>query len=521
MTKWSHIMGNNLEVAPLLVKAATAPNRAGLVVDDDGNIIEADGTVVGPDGEVVGHVNPLTEGNIVIAAPEWINKWSGASDFKISKRALNVIFQGDPFILPGPGPLVNITANEVMMKVFPEHGPRWADSWVGNYVTSGFGLTEESPLEQLRPAWMENAWTAYKQDRGEPRFSQSFAQEYQALVSEVRNGVRDPMDEDELEDLAAQRTRNKFILQFLGSYVAPVSTRPQSRMEFYLQQWRNYQRDYGLEAYDKFAEDYPEYTEMAITLSVNETGIDASEEAWQSIQPYRRDISKTPEYGWFFAGANNLLGEFDPNVHTAQKGQEIFRGSGQSFRRNKTVQEVVTDSAVRQGWSDYQSVNTELREALAERGLTSFAQKGAEDLRAVRDEFIDDLKGENSAWAEAYASRETGEAAAKFLSYAVEQVEKHPELGDRTDVQALASYMEVRAQMQAALAQTGRRSMPMGDLSTIKDPQVLYLRQVWDDFTAELYDSDLGFGQMWDRELEGDDLSFKFDSNGQILSGIW
>ena len=299
---------------------------------------------------------------------------------------MNVIFQGEPWFLPGPGPLVAIPTNQILVDIAKKDGPLLADTFWAQYLTGGMGVTDDNMLEQAAPQWAKNIASAVRQDREEPRFSQAYVLEYQSLVNEVNRGERDPMSQTKLESMAANRTRNRFILQAMGSQ-APYgfSTRPRSRMQFYVDEWRRYQRDHGIDAYDTLARDYPEYTEMAISLSVNETGIQATEEAWRAVQPYRKEIDRNPEYGWAFAGADNLLGEFSEGVYTAQRGQAIG-ASGVTFRSNKSAAEAIKDNALRRGWADYTKGQEYLRLELESRGLTSFQQKGAEDLAAQRSD---------------------------------------------------------------------------------------------------------------------------------------
>ncbi|PVU81317.1 hypothetical protein DDP54_15560 (plasmid) [Cellulomonas sp. WB94] len=532
MSKWGGIMGTHFEVAPVALKVFAAPNAAGLVVDKDGRLIRSNGDIVDlrrddqgnlvGDGEVVGHANVFNDGTIVVPMPDWfengipalkgthfpmgplsvLKDGTGQSDALISKGTLNVIFQGNPFWLPSPGPLVEIPVNQVLTKVFPEAGPEFAGTAIGQYLTSGFGLTDENPMVQTLPQWAKNLYLAVSGNASDPRFAQAYVLEYQTLLAEVESGVRGPMSPDELMDLTATRTRNKFIMQFFGSWGVPVSTRTGGRMQFYLDTYRDYQSKYGMDAYERFATDYPEYTELAISLSANETGVNATVPAWESVQPYRKAMAREPEFGWAFAGANNLIGQFDPNVYTMERGSQIGPGTTKTFRSSRDPQEAITQNAVQSGWREYAKATSMIDSAAKAAGFKSVNSAGADQFKALKEKYVADLAGRNKDWGAAYNSGLSGNTAVRFMSWAVEQVKEYPELGDRPDFQALAQYMQGRQMMQEQLAKLGVKSI------TSQAAQDAGLTEAWDTFTSTLVDSDLGFEQMWSRgRLENDNLT--------------
>jgi hypothetical protein len=511
MSKWSGIFRSDPLAAVITPKVLAAPNAAGLVVDEEGRLIRSDGTIVdlrrGPDGkfvgtgEVVGATNVFSKGTIILPLPSWVQSWSGQENALIRKGSLNIIFQGDPFWAPGPGPLMQIPANHVMMNVFPELGPEMADSPIGKWLTQGFGLSDESIAEQLQPAWVRNLRTVFEQNMGEARFGQAYVLEYQSLLAEVEQGVIDPMSVDELHELAATRTRNKFIMQFLGSYVVPVSTSTEGRFQFYLDMYRQYQRDYGLDAYERFVNDYPEYKDLAISLSANTTGVQATIPAWETAITYRDEIARNPEFGWAFAGANNLIGEFDPNVYTLQRGSRIGQGTNETWRTSRDPMEAIRRAAVQKGWNQYWAMSSALNDVLRATGLT-LQSDAAEELRVAKEAFIASLAAENPEWWSAYNEGAGGDTAVRFMSWAADQLESHPELGERSDFQALYQYMLARQAMQQALSRVG--------VSSIRSQaaQEAGLTAMWDSFTQALVAEDIGFEQMWVRaRLEDDDLS--------------
>ena len=147
------------------------------MVDEEGRRVERDGTVYDENGEVVNRVDPLVGGQIILPVPEWVTQRTGASDVVINKSAMNVIFQGEPWFLPGPGPLVAIPTNQILVDIAKKDGPLLADTFWAQYLTGGMGVTDDNMLEQAAPQWAKNIASAVRQDREEPRFSQARSEE--------------------------------------------------------------------------------------------------------------------------------------------------------------------------------------------------------------------------------------------------------------------------------------------------------------------------------------------------------
>lgn len=507
MVKWTRIFGEDPSVLAKGWDVIRAPNAGGWVVDQNGNLIGPDGNVRDKDGNVVGTAG-IWDGYIIIPLPDWslpggksLQDLTGATDLRIAKNAANVVFQGDPWFLPGPGPVVAVPTNELLVRSFPEaYGD---DGNPDNPMQSllrwilPYGPTAESELEQVLPSWVRAGRDVLTQDSF--RVDQVYAQLYQEQVNMERNGQAEPMTDAARLDLIANRVRNWTVLRFMGTQM-PMSWTPQSRLQFYKDEYNRYRREYGQDADEKFATDYPDYFDMAISLSVNETGLQATDESWGAIQAYRSDMAQHPEYGWFWAGAANAAGgEFNQGVYQAQLRQEIGPGTNTHFRSRKDPLQAARDANVASGWRQFQQVNTQLRLALEGRGLTSFNQNDAQDLADIKDQFVQQLSSQNPDWAAEYNSGGDPGKVTEFLSIVTEQLSTHQQLRERGDGMAYMQYLEVRGAMQQAMAQRGTSSI---NAESNQD-----LRAIWDQFTSGLIQQDMGFEQAWDRVLSKDDLS--------------
>lgn len=501
MAKWARIFGEHWEAAPLMLKAYQAPNKMFEVTDEDGNRILPNGDVVrvledGSLGEVVGHESDPTKGYIHIPIPKALADWAGVDDHvRVSKGSMNVIFQGEPFWLPGPGPLMSIPANEALVKVLPS---AWAEHPIGKWLLP-YGPTADSATDQALPQWVRNARTTIDQSMSEDRFAQTYAQLLAEEMQAQTTGESEPKTKAETMALVAKRTRNFYIMKAFGSQ-APFSTSPQGRLEWYRQEWNRYIEEYGKDAEDKFREDYPDYFDMTISLSLNETGVRASDAAMDEVKKYRNQVAQTPEYGWAFAGAANLGGEFSQGAYQQQKRQTIGVGTSKTWRTIKDPGEAYNEVQVSKGWNDWNKFQTMLNLALDEAG-TTIRSKGAEKFREVKSQFLDELKQENPAWAAAYESGFTGDSAVRFLSTMGTAIRDNQSLAARSDMQQLSTYLESRKMMRTRMAELGITSLDS------KKAEESGLAEIWAEWVQALAAEDVGFEQMANRALAADDLS--------------
>lgn len=507
MLKWSKIIGGDLGLIPRGYQIWGAPNNAGLVVDEEGRTIRKNGDIVDDDGNVVGHKAPFGHGQyIMLPASNFLREKAGIGGLRVSKTSFNILFQGDPFWLPGPGPMLAVPANTIATGAVPElvpfsreinqWGPANSDNPYMRWVLP-FGPDPDGAVSQTMPSWMERLYTIW-----EGMDSRQFAGTYQQLYAEEQNrirlGLRAEVSEEELAREVMNKTRNWYLMRFLSAEASPVSVTPQSPLQFYLEEYRRYRREHGGQADSKFREDYPDYYDMAINLSKSNTGLNATVESWEGLSRYRARAGKYPEYAWAYAGAANVGGEFSPAVYAAQFTQAIGPGTSKRFREPVDPAEQARQVQVNKGWDDYQAGMTELNLALEQRGLSSFQNKGAEDLDMLRRSFIEELKGENEAWGQEFGSGGNNKVEA-FLRWAEGEASRDSKLADRRDFRVLGDYVAGRQEIMAVLASRQYSSLDHESNADVK--------QVWDAFVQQLIAEDIGFEQMYHRVLERDDLS--------------
>jgi hypothetical protein len=103
-------------------------------------------------------------------------------------------------------------------------------------------------------------------------------------------------------------TRNWFILRAVTANASPVSMAPTPKAQFYIDQAHIYRQKYGQDWQEKFYKDFPQWYDMSLSLSNNETGIVATLNAVDAAKKYRSVIAEKPEYGWAVVGPDNQYG---------------------------------------------------------------------------------------------------------------------------------------------------------------------------------------------------------------------
>lgn len=487
MRKWGKLFYDNPTVPLTASKLWESPANAGFVEDSEGNYKE-NGKYYNATGDEITEKEYATRGEYIVLPKIFGGKIDGnknvGSSFKINRNALNVLFQGDPAWLPGMGPLVQIPTNEIVRRSFPAE----ANNPVLKYILP-FGVTDDSIPYQVLPSWM-------KQVRDSMGNSKDFSQTYATLMSQemIRYNMGERKSKPDIDEIN-RRTRNWYLLRAGLANASPISIQPTPKMQFYIDQAHQYRAKYGGEWQEKYYDKFPQFFEMSLSLSHNETGIQATEQAYNATQRYRKEIRENPELGWFFVGSDNV-GAFDPNVNTWQRSTEA--GQGKNFRNSKNPDAAIKDLQAQKGWLEYNKARTFVDLELGKRGLHNIQQKGAEDLQLAMNLYRDALAGDNSAWAEAYQQRDSSKVLS-MVNAAQSAWKKDPKFAARSDQVALKGYLEARSQVRQLLALRKTKSIEHPDNKDILD--------AWSIYVKGLVDDNIGFQQMYNRTLEADDLS--------------
>jgi hypothetical protein len=495
MTKWSKLFYENPQLIARVNQGSQGLGDAGVLEDQQGNRIDARGHVFNDQGERIDDNPDYKGGSEYILLPKALTKnivrpflkaveiatpfddLSGYAEggLRIRKDSINSVIQGEPWWLPGFGPIVAVPTNHFVREMFPKEVDHPILKWILPY-----GTTTESSLTQLLPKYAKT----WKNALGNSR---QYNDQYKIYLAEAvineRNGGT-PVDLDKI----ANKTRNHFILKGFVDNLSPVSITPTAKNQFYLDKAREYRADKTRKDWSAdYDRDFPGFAEMKLELSANETGIQATDMAWDAQKRFRKVVNADPENGWLYLGPSNAPGTFNGAVYDWQ----ISNG----FRTQKKPQEALKDLQAEQGWDKYNRFRIAVNLVLEERGLVSTQQKGAEDLAFAVRGYREILAGENPAWAEAQGGA-GGNKPQIMLDKAEAFLEKYPSERNRPDMVALQKYIGMRNAIKATLLTRNNKSLEY-------NPD---LKFALDAYAQILVKDNIGFETMYNRVLEYDNL---------------
>jgi len=477
---------------PYLINRANiiwnAPNRSGLVTDEEGNPVNPD---------------QLTrDGVIWIEVPEVLKKapfigegLGSLNQVGISKQSLDVVFGGD-FNIP-LGPYVAIGVGQFVKRV------PTAEKVLGWATPYG---PPENVLDAVAPTWAKRQLVRYL---GES--SPEYARTYQLIwLTEQQKAKLDglpPVPESKIKELTDQF----FNMRTVANLILPFSPRFASPYKMYMDKYREYQREFGREADVKFLEEFgEEYFAFATSLSSNKTGVQASIDASGNIIANKDLIASVfgDEPALVGLIVNNPTGyDFSEAAYQYQYNTKVAPGSTETFRGTVDPAEAQRRNNARLGWIQYRKVIEVLDAKLVERGLSSYSVKGAADLKMVKEAVVSKLAtnpdGSPSDWYIDYLDVD-GSKTLRIIN-GFEKILNDKDFMSRNvdnpTWKSIATYLKFRDVFATKLAQRQSGSL---SANSNKDLQLVY-----DVFIQKLKQDDLGFADVYDRFLSQDKLYYK------------
>lgn len=497
---WFKIAADNPAILNRFNIVWNAPNRAGLITDENGN-------EVGPD-------QPFSANDTMwLPVPKALKKLpiigeglSSLDEIGISKRNLDVIFQGNPFgVSIGPFAAIPV-ANIIKLK--PE---------LAEVVSFAFPYGPSDSLDQFLPTWLRNG---IKGVQGLD--NDDYAKTYQLIwITEQQKAEenRTPY----LTDAQVKKKTDAFYkMRVAASLILPFAPQFQSPYRMYMDKWREYSNTYGLGADAKFLEDYPEYFEFATTLSKNPTGSQATMDDVQNAKRYTdliADVSgdNAKLIGLITQGSN--AAKFNPTAYWWQSETAISPGTPEKFRGKQDPKEAQIANAAREGWAKYRKAMSIIDAHLANRGLTSVNQNGAEDLLAAKQAVVSALAsdidpvtgqrtGNPSAWYQDYRDIDGTKASKTVAGFRkiLANDKFMSDNGDDPTWKSLALYMKVRDSVSATLA--GRTSK---NINAKENADIL---MTLDYYVNQLKIGDIEFANIYDRFLSQDIIYDRYLDSG-------
>ena len=477
-----------------------APNRAGLITDEN--------------GEPVGTDNPLNPNDTMwLPVPSALKKLpiigeglSSLDQIGISKRSLDVIFQGNPFGV-SVGPFAAIPVANIL-KLKPE---------LSEVVSFAFPYGPDASLSQFLPTWMRNGIKAVQGLNND-----DYAKTYQLIWLTEQQKAQEAGTPYLTDGQIKKKTDAFYKMRVAANLILPFAPQFESPYRFYMDKWREYSRTYGLGADAKFLADYPEYFEFATSLSKNPTGSQATMDDVQNAKRYTdliADVSgdNMKLVGLITQGSN--AAKYNPTAYWWQSETSISPGTPEKFRGKQDPKEAQQQNASREGWAKYRRAMAIIDAHLEKRGLTSLTQNGAEDLLAAKQSVIQSLAsdidpvsgqptGVASAWYQDYKDidgTKTTKTVAGFKKILAND-KFMADNGDDPTWKSLALYMKVRDSIATTL-----RGRPSKNIDAKENADI---RIVLDYYVNQLKAGDLEFANIYDRFLSQDIIYDKYLGSG-------
>ena len=477
-----------------------APNRAGLITDEN--------------GEPVGTDNPLNSNDTMwLPIPKALKKLpvigeglSSLDQIGISKRSLDVIFQGNPFGV-SVGPFAAIPVANVL-KLKPE---------LSEVVSFAFPYGPDASLNQFLPTWMRNSLKAVQGLNND-----DYAKTYQLIWLTEQQKAQEAGTRYLTDGEIKKKTDAFYKMRVAANLILPFAPQFESPYRFYMDKWREYSQTYGLGADAKFLQDYPEYFEFATSLSKNPTGSQATMDDVQNAKRYTDLIADVKGDNSYLVGLitkGSGAAKYNPTAYWWQSETSIAPGTPEKYRGKQDPQEAQQQNAAREGWAKYRRAMAVIDAHLEKRGLTSLQQAGAEDLSAAKQAIIrqlaseiDPVSGQStgapSAWYQDYRDID-GTKAAKTIIGFKKILGNEKFMADNADDptwKSVAVYMKARDAVAARL-----RGRPSSNIDAKENAD---LRVILDYYVNQLKAGDLEFANIYDRFLSQDRIYDKYLGSG-------
>lgn len=536
--RWGRILADRPQVAGYANNIFNAPISMGHMQDADGNDIQRDGyayTMQYPTDPVTGEVDytkgkavktlvPKSQRYIIARLPKAAMKKIGplpnpiaaflgaepaSGNLKLSQNSANLVTQGDPWFSPGVGPIVQIPVNELV-----KDKPHMAE--IARHLDilpfgpqQGTGVAGDNPLGRgisfFAPSVVKNALTAF--DTSDER--------YQAIKLQItQRAIFEHETLGKTMPTAAQissQVRSYWMFSAATAFLQPMATQKADKYQFYRDQYNAFRRNDPRTADDEFLSRYGEsYFIFAQSQSKNDSGIPSTVRAAELSKKYADLIGANPELGALIVGPEGK-GPFSPEAYSYQLNTPLVPGGSEMQRTKMSATDALAENQRRLGWSKYTKMVTQLTAELHSRGLRSFNDKGAEDLKQQKSNFTQLWSQPlypdgsvnpyyNAEWSKDYSTLDPLKYDRLIPGLTDLSRSALADLPDRTDLRTLQTYLGGRQSLNQELQ---RRKAQGGD-KTITAKSNLDLANKWALFVDNLIEGDTRFGELHSRYLARD-----------------
>jgi hypothetical protein len=442
MKRWSGIIAEN----PMAV--ATAGRTIAQVVNGQ--------TVIDQDGNRITDAKKLSEegmANLVIQVPDGFIKslpkqWQEVAEnaFKsvsIPLSSLDVITQGQPGN-PGFGPYA-VLPTYLIVRNRPELEDAFRPLFPAGQPQKVSDLFTPAAIRRLTTMWTQDEL-----------YVRTFNQMLRYEAYNYNSGKR--VDEPTMKEIE-EKTNKFFMLRALGSISLPVAISPE--MDFYQATFRQFMTQYGPgEAEAKFLEMYPDYFEATVSLSKSPGGLEANLDTVRNLRKHQglmgmAEASENPELIGFLANDFDGQYTFSQAAYQWQYRKGAYPGSKNTYRQNRSPEELLRDANVKRGWTQFNSLMGQINTYKIQNGIVSDTDPALDAINAAKKLWLRQQADENLDWYSDFISPDRGkyERRAVVLEKALTDKAWMAQNGNRPVVKAMAVYLDARKQLGSLLEQ--------------------------------------------------------------------
>jgi hypothetical protein len=445
MKRWSGIVAENPQAVATAGRVIAQIVNGQTVVDQDGNRI-TDAKKLSEEGMA----------NLVIQVPQGFIKslpkaWQDVAEntFKsvnIPLSSLDVITQGQPGN-PGFGPYA-VLPTYLIVRGRPELEDAFRPLFPAGQPQNATDLFTPAALRRLRTMWTQDEL-----------YVRTFNQMLRYETYNFNSGKR--VDEPTLDEIK-DKTNKFFMLRALGSISLPVAVSPET--DFYQQTFRQFMNQYGPgEAEARFLEMYPDFFEATVSLSKSPGGLEANISTVKNLKKFQNlmataEASDNSELIGFLANDFDGQYTFSQAAYQWQYRQGAYPGSKNTYRQNRSPEELLRDANVKRGWTEFNSLMGQINTYKIQNGIVSDNDDSLKPINAAKRLWLRQMAEQNLDWYSEYISPDRGkyERRAQVLETALGDKAWMAQNGNRSVVKAMAVYLDARKQIGNLLKQRER-----------------------------------------------------------------
>lgn len=493
-------------LAQLLVGSQTLNTGLWQVTDREGKPAKG----YHSDNQVIFQVTPTLRG-LVDKIPGLQGALDNAGDITVPVASLNLVLQGDKPYLPSMGPIVTYPASEFYFNDRPELEGNAIYSWLYPFGQARGDNFMDRGINATIPAWMRRTVTGGTEDLDDPAFARRVSEIGAAMLMAWEDSGREgprPTPEQALE-----AAKNEYRLRAASSFFLPAPLTPRSPYQFWIDQYRAFREKHGAEADEKFYDEYgPSFYMFAQQSTQAAGGMGPNVGEKRAFDKYKRLAQTAPDMIGILTGPF-ATEEFSDAVYNWQLNTRLSPDSDQKLRERLSPSERIARMEVSRGWVEYgklaSAIDAELRARVAQGGSAYLTASANADLASIKSAKLREIIERNPAWQDAFNSRASSMGSFLGQAYSVAFDEQ---LDGRTDIEALRTYLISRARLQDALRQredVGQSSSDQLSFDPMGNPvgDNADLGAAWLSYVNELKARNLQFAEIYNRYLEGDDLS--------------